>query len=290
MQFVFLEPGFATFKIKSGQQFRKARCGKRKKRRKKRCQPYIKKTSPTPSLLYLWAPGLCGGPDEPHVALECRTDLAEGNDVGVFKAPPVSADNLLNDLNNSARNKNALQVASNLTFKISPIPGLEVAWETTLINDALYVELPSGILPEGSKESLVTLLEYAEEKLKCKYVVLCFNKNRTDRVSLLRVFNFFGFQVLAPSHPLVVSPSNDLMFMAYTIERDSEEEDEEDDSEVSSSEEEEEEEEEDARNRKYQGGTDVGGRNRVPAARGWSIGGDSCVSLSSDEAGSCSDR
>ncbi|RUS69181.1 hypothetical protein EGW08_023057 [Elysia chlorotica] len=225
--------------------------------------------SRTPSSLYLWAQGLCGGPDEPHVALECRTDLAEGNDVGVFKAPPVSADNLLNDLNNSAR-KNALQIASNLTFKISPIPGLEVAWETTLINDALYVELPSGILPDGSKESLVTLLEYAEEKLKCKYVVLCFNKNRADRVSLLRVFNFFGFQVLSPSHPLVVSPSADLMFMAYTIERDSEDESA-SDSDVSSSEDEE------------------GGRIGV-VARGWSIGGDSCQSLSSDEAGSCSDR
>ncbi|KAK3748556.1 hypothetical protein RRG08_011638, partial [Elysia crispata] len=254
---------------------------RKKKRRKKRCQPYIKKTSPTPSLLYLWAPGLCGGPDEPHVALECRTDLAEGNDVGVFKAPPVSADNLLNDLNNSAR-KNALQVASNLTFKISPIPGLEVAWETTLINDALYVELPSGILPEGSKESLVTLLEYAEDKLKCKYVVLCFNKSRTDRVSLLRVFNFFGFQVLPPSHALVVSPSNDLMFMAYTIERDSEEEDD-DDSDVSSSEDE----DELARTGKPPGAG--GGRNGV-GVRGWSIGGDSCLSLSSDEAGSCSDR
>lgn len=147
--------------------------------------------------------------------------------MGVTKAPPVSVNNLLIDLNNSAR-KNASQGTSNMTFKISPVAGLTVSWETTLVNDVLYVELPAGILPEGSKESLVTLLEYAEEKLKSKHVVCCFNKNRADRVSLLRVFNFFGFQILPPSHELVVSPSLDLLFMAYTIERDSELDDSED--------------------------------------------------------------
>ena len=104
-------------------------------------------------------------------------------------------------------------------------------------------------------------------------------------VSLLRVFNFFGFQVLTPSHPLVVSPSNDLLFMAYTIERDSEddEDDEEESDDVLTSEDEE---DEVARTRKAPGG---GGRNGV-GARGSSVGGDSCVSLSGDEAGSCSDR
>ncbi|CAG5116355.1 unnamed protein product, partial [Candidula unifasciata] len=173
------------------------------------------------AVLYLSAPGLCGGPDVPHVAPECRKNLAEGNDVGVTKTPPVSVNNFLIDLNNSAR-KNASQTPSFFTFKISPVAGLTVFWEATLVNDTLYVELPAGILPEGSKESLVTLLEYAEEKLKCKHVVCCFNKNRVDRVSLLRVFNFFGFQILPPGHPLVVSPSQDLLFMAYTIERDSE--------------------------------------------------------------------
>jgi hypothetical protein len=146
--------------------------------------------------------------------------VAEGNDVGVSKVPPVSVNNSLIDLNSSAR-KNASQAPSRLTFKISPVAGLTVSWETTLVDDSLYVELPAGILPEGSKESLVTLLEYAEEKLKCKHVVCCFTKSRVDRVSLLRVFNFFGFQILPPGHQLVVSPSQDLMFMAYTIERDS---------------------------------------------------------------------
>jgi ornithine decarboxylase antizyme 1 len=192
---------------------------RRIRKKKKTCLSYIRRT--TQVVLYLSALGLCGGPDVPHVALECRTDLAEGNDVGVTKAPPVSVNNSLVDFNNSAR-KNTSQDASNVIFKISPVAGLTVSWETTLVNNVLYVELPSGILPEGSKNSLVTLLEYAEEKLKCKHVVCCFNKNRADRVSLLRVFNFFGFHILPPGHQLVVSPSQDLLLMAYTIERDSE--------------------------------------------------------------------
>jgi len=147
--------------------------------------------------------------------------------VGVTKAPPVSVANFLIDLNNLAHKK-ASQVPTYMTFKISPVTGLSVSWEATLVGDSLYVELPAVILPEGSKESLVTLLEYAEEKLKCKNVVCCFNKSRVDRVSLLRVFNFFGFQILPPGHPLVVSPAQDLLFMAYTIERDSELEDSDD--------------------------------------------------------------
>jgi len=207
---------------------------RKRKKKKKRCQPYLKKIVPVQNILYLSALGLCGGPDVPHVALECRTDLAEGNDVGVLKAPPVSVMNFLNDHNNSARGKlNSLECTSNLVFKIAPVAGLEVSWETTLLDETLYVELPTGILPEGSKESLVMLLEYAEEKLKCKHVVVCLSKSRTDRVSLLRVFNFFGFQMLPPAHPLIVSPSPDRLFMAYTIETDSEdEEDSDEDDEV----------------------------------------------------------
>jgi hypothetical protein len=201
----------------------------KRRKKKKTCQPYLRKPVPqADAASYLLALGLSGGPDVPHVAPECRTDLAEGNDVGVLKAPPVSVTNLLIDLNNSARRTAQKAPPTYMTIKISPVAGLTVPWEATLVSDTLYVELPAGILPEGSKESLVTLLEYAEEKLKCRNVVCCFNKSRVDRVSLLRVFNFFGFQILPPSHPLVVSPAQDLLFMAYTIERDSELEDSDD--------------------------------------------------------------
>lgn len=173
-----------------------------------------------PSTSYHSALGLCGGPDVPHVALDCRLPVAGGNDVGVLKAPPVLPNDLLNNLNNSARKKNLGTVTTNLTFKISPIQSVQVTWETTLIGNCLYVTVPSGILPEGSKESLVTLLEYAEEKLNCSHVVLFFSKKRTDRVALLRVFNFFGFHILPPGHELAISTAPELLFMVYTIEKD----------------------------------------------------------------------
>jgi len=142
--------------------------------------------------------------------------------VGFTKAPPVSASDFLYDLNSA---QNSSQNGILLVFKISPIVGLEVTWETTLFNNSLYLDLPNGILPEGSKESLVTLLEFAEEELCCRHVILCFRKDRNDRVSLLRVFNFFGFQILTPNHPLIMKPNKEIMHMAYAIEQDSSDDD-----------------------------------------------------------------
>lgn len=120
--------------------------------------------------------------------------------------------------------------AVNLCFKVSPVAGVEVVWETILVDGKrLYVEVPPGILPEGSRESLIELLEYAEEQLKCTHVILCFKKNRPDRSSLLRVFNFFGFSILPPGHALAPK-TEDLLFMAYVIDNgDSSSDDDDDD-------------------------------------------------------------
>ena len=56
-------------------------------------------------------------------------------------------------------------MAAHLSFTVHLSGQHKVSWETILRNRNLYVEVPNGILPEGSKESLITLLEYAEEKL-----------------------------------------------------------------------------------------------------------------------------
>ena len=43
--------------------------------------------------------------------------------------------------------------AVNLCFKVCPVAGVEVVWETILVDkQRLYVEVPSGILPEGSRD------------------------------------------------------------------------------------------------------------------------------------------
>jgi len=132
--------------------------------------------------------------------------------VGVSKEPPVNT-KTVDNLNNLVDT----QVASNLSFEVSLTDCMQVHWETILANGKLFVEVPNGILPDGSKESFVTLLEYAEEELKCSHVIVCFKKSRSDRASLVRTFMFLGFSAVAPGNPIV--PTNgDLMFMAYAIE------------------------------------------------------------------------
>lgn len=133
--------------------------------------------------------------------------------MGVSKEPPVNTRTLnINDLVRA-------QVASNLSFQVSLTESIQVTWETLLVDRKLYVEVPAGILPDGSKESFVTLLEYAEDQLKCSHVIVCFKKNRTDRAALVRTFMFLGFALAAPGNPHVPT-CGDLLFMAYTIDDD----------------------------------------------------------------------
>lgn len=90
-------------------------------------------------------------------------------------------------------------------------------WRAVLHNGQLYVEVPDGEIPPGSKECFVSLLEYAEEYLSCEHVFVGLLKDRTDRASLMRTFMFMGFETVKPNHELCPS-SPDFIFMAYTIE------------------------------------------------------------------------
>lgn len=168
-----------------------------------------------PNIVYVWVRGPGGVPDEPH-AVNVSV-VTEGSGVGVSKEPPVSASLKTLDNESFASTLAKVQVASSLCFKIALNDCMQVQWETVFLDGRLYVEIPNGILPEGSKESFVTLLEYAETALECSHVIVCFKKNRNDRASLVRTFMFLGFEAVAPGHPLVPK-AGDLLFMAYTIE------------------------------------------------------------------------
>ncbi|XP_064596583.1 LOW QUALITY PROTEIN: ornithine decarboxylase antizyme 1-like [Liolophura sinensis] len=153
--------------------------------------------------------------DVPHAVFV--SNVAEGNGVGVLKAPPVNAKVVFRE---GPDHLAPVQVASNLCFNVHLTDNLNVTWETVYVDGRLYVEIPNGILPEGSKESFVTLLEYAEEKLKCSHVIVCFKKNRSDRASLVRTFMFLGLVVVPPGDALVPQ-IGDVMFMSYAIDLDS---------------------------------------------------------------------
>jgi ornithine decarboxylase antizyme 1 len=175
---------------------------------------------------YTWVQGLGSAPDVPH-AVNASARKTEGSGVGVTKEPPVSVRALetvsgggrvhgIGGTSGVAALCGPSDTVLNLCFCIRLV-GQEVTWETLLIGKTLFIEIPSDILPEGSKESFVTLLEYAEEVLSCSHVIVCFKKTRGDRASLVRTFMFLGFVPVAPgTHRLAVS--GDLMYLAYTVQ------------------------------------------------------------------------
>lgn len=102
-------------------------------------------------------------------------------------------------------------------FKYRLTETLEGVWSTILHGNSLYVHIPTNTNGEGSKDSFIRLLEYAEEKLKCGNVVAFFQEDRLDAPSWMRAFLFLGFSLLPPKHPL--RPDNHgFIYMNYIID------------------------------------------------------------------------
>lgn len=111
-----------------------------------------------------------------------------------------------------------------ITFRFSLTKTTQLWWESVLWRGRLYLRLPDAF-PDGSREALVALLEFAEESLQCTHVLVCFDKRRPDRAIVARTFMFLGFSVLAPGHPLASIGQGsewtlhaDDMLMAYVID------------------------------------------------------------------------
>jgi len=90
-----------------------------------------------------------------------------------------------------------------------------------LRQDSLYVELPQQ-LNEESKEKFVSLLEFADDILHCKHVIVYFKKTRSDRASLVKTFMFLGFHILSPDNSLMANDDKDQdqLHMVYIIDSD----------------------------------------------------------------------
>ncbi|KAL2099607.1 hypothetical protein ACEWY4_004001 [Coilia grayii] len=111
-----------------------------------------------------------------------------------------------------------------LHFQSRPTVSRVIHWQAVLSGEGLYVDIPQDLLLEGSKESFVSLLEFAEEHLKVVSVFVCFYKNREDCAKLVRTFSFLGFEIVKPGQALV-PPRPDVFFLAYNFDRDSSDED-----------------------------------------------------------------
>ncbi|KAK3524212.1 hypothetical protein QTP70_022667 [Hemibagrus guttatus] len=170
--------------------------------------------------IVLLVPGLCGVPDAPLPPLKIPGGRGNGTRDHSPSARPLYTDRKLSVIERPAGGG----CPATLHFLSRPTVSRVISWEAVVRGEALYVEIPHEPLPEGSKESFASLLEFAEEHLKVTSVFVCFYKNREDRAKLVRTFSFLGFEVVSPGRS-PVPPRPDVFFMAYNFDRDSSDED-----------------------------------------------------------------
>jgi len=106
-----------------------------------------------------------------------------------------------------------------LTFESRLGDDVSFSWQTLLVDrKKLFVLVPDKLLQNGSRDSFVRLLDYAESTLKCSHIIVYFKKDRKDVSSVMRLFMYFGFALLKPGHGLIASSSADMLYMAYSVD------------------------------------------------------------------------
>jgi len=146
-------------------------------------------------------------------ALPLRISSVKAEGSGVGNADELSVSNPYIFHANELSKDEPLQI----TFRYPLTPQTVLTWETILLKNNLYIEVPNGLLPDASKEAFVALLEYAEEVLQCDHAVVCFLKDRLDRAILIRTFMFLGFYVAPPGNELALPSDKGYIYMVYKI-------------------------------------------------------------------------
>jgi len=166
--------------------------------------------------VFAWAAASGGIPDVSHAADDVTRECTEGSGVG-FKTEPTV---LCEASNDRARVLERGDAASKVAFVAELVKGVDVSWSGQLLDngETLALHVPTGALPEGSKEIFVRILEYAEEELGCERVLVWFDKNSSDRALFIRTFMYFGFSLLAPD--MIPQPLDNLnsIVMVYKID------------------------------------------------------------------------
>lgn len=81
--------------------------------------------------------------------------------------------------------------------------------------------MPEVLPPEASKQTFVSLLEFAEEKLEADAVVLSIRKNISERARFLETFLIMGFQPLSRKSelaPPAAENDSENFYLIYHIE------------------------------------------------------------------------
>lgn len=118
----------------------------------------------------------------------------------------------------------AQKAPTRITIKLHVTDKISSIWDSVLDHETniLYVVLPKHLTHEASKQSFLSLLEFAEEKLDCDGVVLCIRKDRPDRANLVKTFLFLGFTALHPKSklapPQMQGQNDEHLFLIYNIE------------------------------------------------------------------------
>jgi hypothetical protein len=162
-----------------------------------------------------WVRGLCGAPDVPHAHNKrSSNDPSGGQCVGSGKTSPpfvVGSEGPLN-----LEKENSAGRAVWITFRVRDSAQV---LEAMLLDGKLILPIPEEGLPEGSKEAVTELLEFAEEQLKATEVIVTLAKDRQDRMVIIRTLMYLGFEALAPDSAMlphdVADPRH--YFMCYSI-------------------------------------------------------------------------
>ena len=72
---------------------------------------------------------------------------------------------------------------------ITLLDSLTVQFESILVNDELFIHIPNTATTDhsNSKEAFIALLEFAEEELRCKRIIVYFEKNKNNRKCCIRI-------------------------------------------------------------------------------------------------------
>jgi len=130
-------------------------------------------------------------------------------------APIVKNDGVISVLRKLIQLKSNDEVSVRISIKL--IEGITTTWDIIIGNGCktMLVSVPTGILAEGSKQSLVCLLELGS-LIDCNCCIVAFKKDCRDVRQLMRTFMFLGFQPI-PSPPAYWKSKGQIC-MAYEID------------------------------------------------------------------------